>query len=808
MATTAKERQETMRSGKAFDGKVGKTALVSCVAGIALSMTVQARTILWHHFDERAPGETAQAADVFVNAASSEYGSGEAHSINTGTTLGTDPDFMPTFAKPCYLEPIFDPVSGAVYTNTAAIGFHTAGTSSALAGGAVIIKNDPAFWLTNYTVECFVCTTGGTFDTIAPIVGKIYNGAFRSEAWEIGMLTNGKIFIRFNKNNSSTTGAGTHVITDGQWHHLALTCSYDETANKSIWRMYVDYKQDFETAYWTGPMNYTTAGNNNIYVGGYQDAGRKFNGKIDELRISDSALEPTQFLRRALPPFTDDDTLVWMPFDDEVGAAATRNPNRISGLSAQFVSRGDVATPVYSGDVPSSTLRDSFRLPSSWKNATSLFISTNGVSGNGTSVQLPSYAYFKTNLTVELFFKTAARVSGGEHQMLVKINDHPFLQIMLDSSHAGMIWMIYGNMYGSTVTGGTWTSANAVGSDLDDGNWHHLAAVYDADHSTLKLYIDYVLMTSINNVILSPNATECGIGSRPSPVNTSHYFHGWLDSVRFTKRALAPSEFLNITKRVVSDDVADLVFNASFDGDYEAQSGDVVIVGDAYSRGYEGCQEPTFSPEVRYPELLLDGEGGTCTKTNESSLYLNGSTVFFRSAPGLGAFDQTAEFYCKLSSLPGLAGIVRVNAVSGGIDYATPIWAFYADEGASPNLRFRCSTVTNGVVNAERYVTTGIPVSELVDDEWHHVAITLQAVEDNTNTRITVYIDGKQRWTGKLTGTLYSSNANGVAFGASARVTGNAVGYIDEFRILRGVQPPSRFLRRYRRPKGLIVRFR
>ena len=74
-----------------------KTAFVACMAGIALSMTAQAKTILWHHFDERAPGETAQAADVFVNAVSSEYGSGEAHSIDTGTTLGTDPDFMPTF---------------------------------------------------------------------------------------------------------------------------------------------------------------------------------------------------------------------------------------------------------------------------------------------------------------------------------------------------------------------------------------------------------------------------------------------------------------------------------------------------------------------------------------------------------------------------------------------------------------------------------------------------------------------------------------------------------------------------------------
>ena len=771
-------------------------------------MTAQARTILWHHFDERAPGETAEATDVFVNSASSEYGSGRAYSIDTGTTLGSDPDFMPTFAKPCYREAIYDPVGDVMYTNTAAISFRTAGTSSALAGGAVVIQDNAALRLTNYTVECFVCTTGGTFATIAPIAGKINDGSFMSEAWEIGMLENGKIVIRFDKHNSSTTGSGTKVITDGRWHHLALTCSYDEAENRSIWRMYVDYERDFETAYFTGSTSYATTGNNNIYVGGYQLAGRKFNGKIDELRISDRVLAPDQFLRRALPPFTDDDTLVWMPFDGDDGEVATWNPNVIRGIEAQFVSRGNVQSPVYSGDVPSVTLRDSFALPSSWENAASLFISTNGVGGNGTSVQLSSYAYFKTNLTVELFFKTAARVSGGEHQMLVKISDNPLLQIMFDSSQRGTIWMIYSNIYGGVASPGTWTSAGSVGSDLDDGNWHHLAAVYDADHATLKLYIDYVLMKAINNVIISPVATGCGIGSRPSPANTSQYFHGRIDSVRFTKRALGPLEFLNITKRVISDDVADLVFHASFDGDFEAQSGDVVIVGDAYSRGYEGCQEPTFSPEVRYPELLLDGEGGTCTKTNESSLYLNGSTVFFRSAPGLGSFDQTAEFFCKLSSLPALAGIARVNASSGGVDYSSPVWAFYADEGSNPKLRFRLSTVTNGVMNSERYITTGIPVSDLTDDEWHHVAITVQAVDDSANTQVTLYIDGAQRYQGKITGTLYSTINNAVAFGASARATGNAIGYIDEFRILRGVQPKSRFLRRYRRPKGLIVRFR
>ena len=105
-----------------------KNEVLTVLFASALSaMAVKAETILWHHFDERSPGETAQATDVFVNSASSDYSSGAAYSINTGTTLGSDPAFMPTFAPPCYREAIYDPVSGEVYTNTASISFRTDG---------------------------------------------------------------------------------------------------------------------------------------------------------------------------------------------------------------------------------------------------------------------------------------------------------------------------------------------------------------------------------------------------------------------------------------------------------------------------------------------------------------------------------------------------------------------------------------------------------------------------------------------------------------------------------------------------------
>ena len=54
----------------------------------SVASVVSADVLLWHHFDERAPGETSQPNDILVNAVSSDYGSGKPYSINESTTAG------------------------------------------------------------------------------------------------------------------------------------------------------------------------------------------------------------------------------------------------------------------------------------------------------------------------------------------------------------------------------------------------------------------------------------------------------------------------------------------------------------------------------------------------------------------------------------------------------------------------------------------------------------------------------------------------------------------------------------------------
>ena len=787
-------------------------------ATATVSLTASADVVLWHHYDERVSGESTQAADVLVNAVSSEYGNGTAYSM-MGNTRGSDPDFMPVYGDPLSGFPnvIEDPVSGAVHTNRSAMSFRTSGTTSALNGGGIVIADCTELRLTNYTVECFVCTTGGTFNTIAPIVGKPRNssssfsdGGFLSESWQIGLLTNGKLFMRYSGANSGTGGDGSHSISDGFWHHVALTCSYDESNNVSTYKMYVDHELDFTktkegvTSYYTLNQNY----HNEIYVGGYLHSGRKFNGQIDELRISDTALPPEHFLRRHLPSFIDGDTLVWMPFDGLNGTQVktNQNQNMIFGkVTAIAVKRGDVPDPILSDDTVTAKLRIVADESSVSEDFTSIFLQTNGVAENGSAVSLSSYAYAKTNFTAEIFFKAAGRMAKGESQTLLKLSSEPVLQLTLDNTAPGKMILVYSDLNKGTTSGEHWTNAGTFGANLDDGEWHHVAVVYDAVLSSVKLYIDYALVASKEGVRLSQASVAGCVGARTPP--TGQFFHGWIDSVRLTKRALSPTEFLFATSGNAYPVQDDTVFYAPLDDNLEAYSGGVLIRGSGYAHA-EGDEAPTFTNLVRYAELLHDGAGGVNVATNKGSVLFKGSTVFFQGAYSLGAYDQTAEVFCKLSDLPRLAGIMRVNTVPAGADYSTPMWALY--RGENGNMYFRLSTVTNGVVSSERYIITDVHHSRLSDDQWHHVAVTAQAVDDGENTQMTLYIDGAQAYSKKISGTLHpGTTGNAVALGAASQhAAGGVSGCFDEFRISRGVLPTSRFLCRYKRPRGLIVNFR
>ena len=73
------------------------------------------------------------------------------------------------------------------------------------------------------------------------------------------------------------------------------------------------------------------------------------------------------------------------------------------------------------------------------------------------------------------------------------------------------------------------------------GQWHHVAAVYDGKE--FRSYVDGVLDGAAQIELTPQAAGRSAVGVR---MNKLYYFKGAVRMARFTRRALAPSEFLKV----------------------------------------------------------------------------------------------------------------------------------------------------------------------------------------------------------------------------------------------------------------------
>ncbi len=318
----------------------------------------------------------------------------------------------------------------------------------------------------------------------------------------------GQVFGSFKTLSSwNIDQTGANAAADGEWHHLAWVHNTSNSgANRTI--LYLDgIAQGTYLSF--ADSTITPLRNDTLYIGSRADSSFKFIGKIDDLRISDSALMPEQFLkeRTSKPPTP----FAYWRFD-----------------------KGD---PLADSSGNSNTLTE------------------NGVSfSKGSAVLNGSHSAFNTfntldlsafdNLTIECFLKTSqtAKMIILEHSALFYQNPGAFL-IDVNESTTG------------DTMGGFCTAADvklnldiSTAGIITDGLWHHVAIVYDkyaTGANRSLLYVDgivqgtYASWTDDSNVSFRNAAFY--IGSRG---DSSMKFNGALDDIRITGAALTPTEFL------------------------------------------------------------------------------------------------------------------------------------------------------------------------------------------------------------------------------------------------------------------------
>ena len=828
------------------------------------SLVAHADTVAWWHFDEKAPGEAYDTESATATMSSTKVIDSCGNASNgdllvvagTSTSAGwkAKPEVRPKPVLPFVGKKIYDPVNGTTTDNLSALRttWMDNGTTNAYYGGAVRIpgtnpaNTDRTQPTDAITVECFICTTNTTVpSTFMPIFGKRRGSGQTSETWALYVKTNGRLALRITTAGSSvilghSEPYGTHTVNNGLWHHVALT--YDKATGTA--KVYVDYEIDQTHQLTAGnSLTYdtsaTTPNYHALWIGGYAystNSNRIFDGAIDELRISDAALEPEQFLRLVpdSPASDDEDVVLHLSFDDIPNGSLAENTvigGKIGGLQGIY---DGAANRTYVGSTHASfdtaekagdAVAEGIFSDSSVTDAASLrFVSTDsGAKGYFVKVPYltnefysddPSLPVTNFNYTVECFAK-AANDNDQVRRTILKIGAGAsfipahFITGDANSSHRVEFCC-------ALNAGHDWKSLGKSPDDapFDDGQWHHLALVSDATNKLVRIYYDYQLLATESNAYLpAPPGFSVFVGAKER--GEGQYFDGWIDDVRVTKRTLTPEEFL--TTHPVGSATQPLL-TAMLEQNYEftgTADSYWTVTGTGAAR--TGGTAPVFEQASR-GTLLLDGTNGSERAANEWSARMDRSSITFPASPLYELDSYTVEFWAKFDGYKNGATEVPAGYKFGERNHVGILRFVQGDTTTFDWYLFRIADnpkafqVAIRQADGKNIVYKSFLLDRLVaDDKWHHYALQISHNAANTEGSVMLYADGTPL-ADKNAEPVPQTFAGGLHKGAtghrlmvceSTSADYNILGNIDAVRFWRGTPDPSQFLGRA--PNGLML---
>ena len=95
-----------------------------------------------------------------------------------------------------------------------------------------------------------------------------------------------RVYWRLRSSGPSTTMGSTNSIAIGDWNHVVAT--YDKSLPSDNMKIFINGEQDPSTGNYTSTL---LQNNNPLQIGAYGDGRYAFDGTIDEVRVSDTALD-------------------------------------------------------------------------------------------------------------------------------------------------------------------------------------------------------------------------------------------------------------------------------------------------------------------------------------------------------------------------------------------------------------------------------------------------------------------------------------------------------------------------------------
>jgi hypothetical protein len=522
------------------------------------------------------------------------------------------------------------------------------------------------------------------------------------------------------------------ILTANKNYHVAV--SWDLTS--FTYKGYLDGRLIF-----TAPLTYYPTTLPRLTLGAGYNAGRYYNGTLDEVRYWNVERTQAQLISKA------SDTLV----GNESGLQAYYrfNDNSING-AGQTITNYATAT----GATLNGTTVNYVKFPCT-VNPPTCGITLSGAGSEG--VQVPHNAAFNstTNVTYEAWVKPSANVAAyrrivGKGGNGTQEAPGIYVQQTTGKVSAGMLINGTQQIINSTLT-------------INDNEWHHTAFTYDG--TTLKLYVDGTLdgTLAITGTITT-NASPLDIGYN-SPLNL-YPFIGKIDEVRVWNTTRTFSEILATMNSSLIGNEAGLVAYYNFNDNSRSGVGRTVnnlcIATGSTLNGstYGTALTPVF--ECAPPPFT----------TPECNMVLNGTTDYAQAANN--AAINLAQFsvgaYFKTTNIGTVKSILLKDV-----------------DGTNNNYKLSLSATNKAqisFVNTAFTTVSAIGTTTITDGNWHYAVGTF----DGANLKI--YVDGVLEAT-TANATTPITGTNALNIGADNGGINKFNGNIDEISVWNSALPQA-----------------
>ena len=372
-----------------------------------------------------------------------------------------------------------------------------------------------------------------------------------------------------------------------------------------------------------------------------------------------------------------------------------------------------------------------------------------------------------------------------------------------------------------TVGSGTGAHVSGTGGSgtktINDGNWHHVAMVYDKTDGACHVYVDYTesftytVPTAPDDPITYVTGTEeqtsLYIGGYLVGGDKGRMFNGCIDELRITQAALVSSQFLRFTPDD-SDEILHLRMDphgywggepstkANYAANYYTKNYIYAFNNSYISAKYTDCGGTvSFDGGEKFAATIYDGQNGAAT-------FNYGSYSAATNADGKAGFLKVASLTTRMTG-----GNVETN-----MDYTVEAFFKTRTTGTAygPRTIYTLGTwpVAGAVVNntadgrlcftwndGKAWRGTYSTETTANDGNWHHIA----TVCDTARKQMRFYYDGKLTAVSNNVDNVIQTGSSlfvGAKAPANAAETGNNGfdGCIDDVRVTMRALAPSEFL--------------